>query len=270
MSSPLKVRVLGSGTSNGVPVVGCDCEVCRSENPRNKRSRASILLSQDGSNVLIDTATEFRLQAVAAGISSVDAVLFTHAHADHVHGLDDIRPLTHHRPMDLYGSYETLKEIRERFSYIFHTQKQGGGTPRVTLHTIGGTPSGSRSRAPEPIRIASLEIQPIPILHGKMPILGYRVGGFAYLTDCSEIPEESYPLLRGLEVLIIDSLRYRQHPTHFNVEQALEEIRKIAPKEAYLTHMCHDLEYERLAASLPPGVAPAYDGLELTFSLNEH
>lgn len=252
----MKVRVLGSGTSNGVPVVGCGCPVCTSTNPRNRRTRASVLISEGNTNILIDTATEFRLQAVEAGIDHLDAIFFTHAHADHTHGLDDVRSLTHEKPVDVYADPLARDEILQRFSYIFRPKPNTGAIPRVNMHTLPDNPNG-------PVCCGGVEVRPIPILHGKMEIRGYRMGGFAYLTDCSFIPESSFALLEDLDLLILDALRYRPHPTHFSVDEALAAIRRIAPRRALLTHMCHKLEYGQLAAELPEGVSPAYDGLEI-------
>ena len=249
----MKVRVLGSGTSSGVPVIGCNCPVCTSNNPKNKRSRASVLIEIDEKSILIDTATEFRLQAIAAGIERIDAILFTHAHADHVHGLDDLRPLSHHKAINMYADAQSRTEIESRFSYIFAPPGQGGGVPQVRMHTIG------RGQ----VRVAGVTVQPVPVYHGSLPILGYRIGPFAYITDCSSIPEESYEILKGLDVLIIDALRYRPHPTHFSIDEALTVIDRISPKQAYLTHLCHNVEHEQLAGELPEGVGPAYDGLEI-------
>lgn len=248
----MKIRVLGSGTSSGVPVIGCNCAVCTSENPKNKRSRASILIQNADYNVLVDTATEFRLQALAAGIARIDGVFFTHAHADHIHGLDDLRPLSHRKAIAVFADAETRAEIETRFSYIFNHQGQGGGVPRIHLHTVRD----------EAVACCGLQVVPVPLLHGDLPILGYRCGSFAYLTDCSGIPEASFDRLHDLDVLILDALRYRSHPTHFSIEEALAVIKRIAPRRAYLTHLCHDVEYETLLRELPPGVEPAYDGLE--------
>ena len=248
----MKIRVLGSGTSSGVPVIGCNCAVCTSENSKNKRSRASILIQNDGYNVLIDTATEFRLQALAAGIRRIDGVFFTHAHADHIHGLDDLRPLSHKKSIAVFADADTREEIETRFSYIFNHQGRGGGVPRIHLHTVGS----------DPVECCGLQVIPIPLLHGDQPILGYRFNSFAYLTDCSGIPETSFARLQDLDVLVIDALRYRPHPTHFSVAEALEMIKRIAPGRTYLTHLCHDVEYHTLLRELPPGVEPAYDGLE--------
>ncbi len=254
----LDFTILGSGTSTGVPIVGCSCRVCRSEDPKDRRSRASLWIQAGGLSLLFDTATEFRLQALAAGISRVDALFVTHAHADHVHGLDDLRTLSHHGEIPLYSSPCTLEEIENRFSYIFRGPRTGGGKPRIRLIPLD--PQG------EPVRLSSpegeLEILPVPIFHGSMPIVGYRIGPFAYLTDCSEIPEESYRLLEGVRVLVLDGLRFRPHPTHFSVDQAIAAVRRIGAKEAYLTHLCHEVSYRELSDYLPDGIDPAYDGLK--------
>jgi len=249
----MRIRILGSGTSNGVPVIGCSCDECTSPDPLNQRTRASVLISEGTTNILIDTATEFRLQARAARLDHLSAVFFTHAHADHLHGLDDLRPLTYKKPVNIYAAPSTLDEIRRRFSYIFRGRIPGGGVPRLQLMELDSYP----------VLCGSMEVLPVPLLHGRLPINGYRIGPFAYLTDCSSIPGRSFNLLMGVEVLIIDALRYRPHPTHFNVEQALRAIEQIKPRQAFLTHMCHELDYRTLAASLPAGVAPAYDGLEI-------
>lgn len=248
----MKIRVLGSGTSSGVPVIGCTCPVCTSDNPKNKRSRASVLVRTEAADILIDTATEFRVQAIEAGIDKLDAVFFTHAHADHVHGLDDLRPLSHHKAIEVYADTHTRAEIETRFSYIFGPPGQGGGVPQINIHTLEN----------KGVHIKDVEVQPIPVFHGSIPIFGYRIGPFAYLTDCSFIPEESFPLLEDLEVLIIDALRFRPHPTHFSIEEALNMIKRIAPQWAYLTHLCHRVEHEALLQELPEGIEPAYDGLE--------
>ena len=255
----MKIRVLGSGTSSGIPVIGCSCPICTSNDPKNRRTRASVLLQSAESSLLIDTATEFRLQALEAGIQGIDGIFFTHAHADHVHGLDDLRPLSHHKPIEVFADPDTRKEIETRFSYIFSRPGQGGGVPRIRMNTLGR----------EAVHFADVRVQPIPVLHGSLPILGYRIGPCAYLTDCSSIPEASYPLLQGLDVLIIDALRYRPHPTHFSINQALEIIQRIAPRRAFLTHLCHNVEHHILSRQLPDGIEPAHDGLEINLDCSE-
>lgn len=249
----MKIRILGSGTSSGIPVIGCRCPVCTSKNPKNRRTRASVLIQTAETCLLIDTATEFRLQALEAGIKGIDSIFFTHAHADHVHGLDDLRPLSIHKPIEVFAAPETRKEIETRFSYIFSRSGQGGGVPQIHMNTLGR----------ESLDFADVRVQPIPIFHGSLPILGYRIGPCAYLTDCSSIPDASYPLLEGLDVLIIDALRYQPHPTHFSINQALKIIQRIAPRQAFLTHLCHDVEHQILSRQLPEGIEPAYDGLEI-------
>lgn len=258
--STARVTILGSGTSHGIPVIGCACRVCRSANPKNSRTRAgAVIRAADGASILIDTATEFRLQAVREGIRRVDAVFYTHAHADHLHGLDDLRPLGRSGPIPLYGSEATMKEVRSRFSYIFARTQEGGGKPQVSLHTLDPA---------VPKRSGPFTVIPVPVLHGDLPVFGYRLGDFAYLTDCSRIPERSYPLLGGVRFLVIDALRPRPHPTHFCFDEALREIRRIAPERAWFTHLCHDSDHDELAASLPAGVEPAWDGLSFEIGLS--
>jgi len=255
----MKIRILGSGTSSGVPVIGCSCPVCTSSNPKNRRTRASVLIRTAERSLLIDTATEFRLQALEAGIQGIDGIFFTHAHADHVHGLDDLRPLSHHKPIEVFADPDTRMEIEDRFSYIFRAPGRGGGVPRIHMNTLDQ----------KAVDFADVRVQPIPVLHGRLPILGYRIGPFAYLTDCSSIPDESYPMLEGLEVLIIDALRYRPHPTHFSINQALEALQRIAPRRAFLTHLCHNVEHRILSHQLPEGVEPAFDGMEIELDCSE-
>jgi phosphoribosyl 1,2-cyclic phosphate phosphodiesterase len=249
----LRITLLGTGTSHGIPVVGCDCRVCRSPDERNRRTRASAFIQTGAASLLIDTATEFRLQAVKAGIRRIDAILLTHAHADHIHGLDDLRPLTRQHSIPIYGNPSSLNELAQRFNYIFRETQAGGGKPHISLHEVGSSAFDA----------AGVRVQPVPLRHGALDILGWRVGGFAYLTDVSEIPDSSRGLFEDLDLLVIGALRRRPHPTHFTVAQALDEIRRIRPKRAYLTHICHDLEHAELESELPPGVSVAQDGLEL-------
>jgi phosphoribosyl 1,2-cyclic phosphate phosphodiesterase len=261
----LTIRILGSGTSHGVPVIGCHCAVCTSSDPRDSRFRASVLIrSSKGASILIDAGPEFRLQAIQAGLDRLSALLLTHSHADHLHGLDDLRALTHERALPVYAQRRVNAELRQRFPYIFQGQSEGGGVPALELRDIE---PGSR------FAIDGQEILPIPIKHGSQDILGFRVGGFGYLTDCSAIPEASLPLLSGLECLVIDGLRNRPHPTHFSIKEAVIAAGRIAPRKAYLTHLCHEVShvqaeglcrvFAREAGLREDLVEPAYDGLEI-------
>jgi phosphoribosyl 1,2-cyclic phosphate phosphodiesterase len=253
----LQVTFLGTGTSHGVPMIGCDCQTCRSDDPRDRRLRPSIAVQADtGEQFLVDAGPDLRMQALAHGIRRVDAILFTHGHADHILGLDDVRRFNAlmNGPMPLYGDAVTLAEIRRTFSYVFDaTTPKGGGVPQLELIPIDG-----------PFRVGGQDVVPVPIWHGQRPILGLRIGRFAYLTDCSGIPEPSWPLLRDLDVLVIGALRERRHPTHFSVDEALEASRRIGPRQTYFTHMCHDLPHAATCARLPEGVTLAYDGLSIS------
>src|SRR5258707_1108773 len=252
----MKVTVLGSGTSSGVPAIGCDCAVCRSTDPHDRRLRPSILIeAENGPTILVDTSTDLREQALANRIRRVDAILFTHTHADHVFGLDDIRRYNHMQrtAIPCYGSAGTLVRLRQMFSYVFEPPAQiGGGIPQLTLTEVDG-----------PFSIGGVDIVPVPVLHGALPVLGYRVGSFAYLTDCNRIPETSWPLLAGVRTLILDALRHRPHATHFSVSESLDVVARIGAERAYFTHMCHDLPHAETNAHLPAGVQLAYDGLVL-------
>ena len=250
----MEITFLGTGTSHGIPVMTCSCAVCQSEDPKNIRTRSSLWIRERDTSLLIDTATEFRLQAIRANIQRVDGVLYTHCHADHVFGFDDLRVFSKlsGQSVPVYGNEPTVRELREVFSYVFRKTQEGGGKPQVETITVD-----------RPFQIKDLVIQPIPILHGQIPILGYRLGQLAYITDCSYIPPESMDLLQGLEVLILGVIRHEPHPTHMNVEQALELVQKVKPRRTYFTHISHLLEHEELTKVLPKGVLPAYDGLTL-------
>ena len=248
----MKLRILGSATSIGVPVIGCDCPVCTSSDPHNFRTRTSATFEHDGRVLLIDASTDFRMQALRHKLERVDAVLLTHAHADHVGGLDDLRGFNflQREVIPVHAGARTLREVRLRFAYIFEETQVGGGKPMIDLVPIDG-----------PFKAADFHVTPVPLFHGELKILGFRVGRAAYCTDVSEIPEESFPLLEDLDVLVIDALRHKRHPTHFNLEQALEAIERIRPRRAVLTHLTHVFDHAALAAELPDFVEPAYDGL---------
>ena len=255
MSGTCAVRFLGTGTSHGVPMIGCRCGTCRSSDPRDRRSRPSILLElADGMRVLVDTTPDLRAQALAHDLDRVDAILFTHCHADHVMGLDDVRRFNAMQgaAIPCYGDAGTLQEIRRTFAYIFESRDEGGGLPLLNLCPLGG-----------PFSIGGEDIVPVPVLHGQRTILGFRVRNFAYLTDCSGIPDASWPLLEGLDTLAIDALRHRPHPTHFTVEQAVGVSARLGSPRTWLTHICHDLPHAATNASLPAGVQLAYDGLRI-------
>ncbi len=257
----MEITFLGTGTSHGVPVLTCDCSVCRSDNPKNKRTRSSLWVQTRGASILIDTATEFRLQALRAGITRVDGVLYTHCHADHVFGFDDLRVFSELTKRDIlvYGNKPTIEELREVFGYVFRKTQKGGGKPRVDTRVIDGPLS-------EPLQIKGVSVQPIPVFHGRLPILGYRLGKLAYVTDCSSIPQASMELLQGLEVLVLGVVRYEPHPTHMHVGQALELVELLSPRQTYFTHISHLLEHEQVNKSLPAGVSLAYDHLKINIA----
>jgi phosphoribosyl 1,2-cyclic phosphate phosphodiesterase len=251
------VTILGSGTSHGVPMIGCTCAVCRSADPRDRRTRPSIYVEVEGGpKILVDTSTDLREQALARGITRVDTILFTHSHADHVMGLDDSRRFSQMRkgPIPCYADAVTCDALRRTFFYVFDpASEKGGGLPQIQLNTITGR-----------FNIGNVGIQPVPLQHGTRTILGFRLGNFAYLTDCNRVPDEAWPLLDGVDILILDALRHRPHPTHFSVSEALAVVARLKPQQTYFTHICHDLPHAETNAALPPSVELAYDGLQLT------
>jgi len=262
---PFRVTMLGTGTSSGVPAIGCECAVCRSTDPRDRRTRPSILLDfgdrgdeaagtvADGVRyVLVDTSTDLRAQALANDVRRVDAILFTHAHADHVFGIDEVRRFNHMQrsPIPIMASPDVLADIRRMFAYIFNPPPaHGGGVPKLVPFAIGG-----------PFSLGGFEVVPVPVMHGPLPVLGFRIGAFAYLTDCNEIPEASWALLGGVRTLVPDALRARRHSTHFSVDQAVAVVARMKPERAYFTHIAHDLAHDATCARLPAGVELAYDG----------
>jgi phosphoribosyl 1,2-cyclic phosphate phosphodiesterase len=253
------LTVLGSGTSMGVPTIGCDCAVCHSKDPRDRRTRPSVMVSYSGRHVLIDTTPDFREQALRENITRVDAVLYTHTHADHILGIDDLRPLSfYHKPgkLPLYATPEAADFLRNMFRYIFDADYKFGGLPRVELLPIDG-----------PVELFGARFEPVTVIHGETPILGFRFGSAAYLTDHSNVPEETLEKLRGLDILFLDALRYKSHPTHSTVEQSLKIVEAVQPKRAFFTHICHDLPHQATNNALPPNVQLSYDGMKLEFEL---
>jgi phosphoribosyl 1,2-cyclic phosphate phosphodiesterase len=249
----VSVLVLGSGTSTGVPTIGCDCPVCTSADPRDQRLRPSVLVRSNGRNFLVDTTPDFRAQALRARIQRIDAILFTHDHADPILGLDDVRPYNYHQgPIPIFAAEDTMASVRRVFRYIFEGRSESS-VPRLEVHTLNGGP----------FCLFGVEITPVPLRHGTRWIYGFRFGPVAYLTDHSEIPEESMALLGGLDVLFLDALRHRPHPTHTTVAQALSYVERLRPKSAVFTHLSHELEHAATQARLPEGVHLAYDGLEV-------
>ncbi len=245
---------LGSGTSYGVPMIGCKCAVCTSTNPKNKRTRASVLFQFAKRNILVDTSIDLRMQLLAADVHHVDAVLYTHAHADHLHGLDDLRSIGRKGAVPLYADARTADVIRASFAYVFDACDAPSEVPRVALNVLDGSP----------FELFGQHIWPIELLHGKLPVLGYRVCDVAYLTDCSAIPDASLRMLGNLDVLVLDAVRFRPHPTHFSLEEALEVVEILKPRRAFFTHICHDLEHDTVNAMLPEHVKLAWDGLRVT------
>jgi phosphoribosyl 1,2-cyclic phosphate phosphodiesterase len=253
------LTVMGSGTSMGVPTIGCDCRVCTSSDPHDRRTRPSVLVEYDGNVVLIDTTPDFREQAIREHVRRLDAVLYTHSHADHILGLDDLRPLSfRHRDgaIPLHAPAHTVNALRSTFRYIFENDYKYGGLAKVDLHTVNG-----------PIELYGATFTPVPVLHGDAEIHGYRFGGAAYLTDFSEIPPASMKMLRNLDILFLDALRHKPHPTHSTVENSLHIVEELRPKRAFFTHIAHDLPHEETNSTLPPHVRLAHDGLKLEFEI---
>jgi phosphoribosyl 1,2-cyclic phosphate phosphodiesterase len=253
-SGAVKITVLGSGTSVGIPTIGCHCAVCSSEDPRDNRLRPSILISYGGRNVLIDTTPDFRQQALRARIDRLDAILFTHSHADHIMGLDDVRPFNFRQRTNIpiYAAQETMDAIHRCFRYIFDGTEKESSVPKLESRLVK-----------ESFDLFGLRFTPVSVLHGSAWVLGFRFGNAAYLTDHSDIPEAACEQLRDLDVIFLDALRYKPHPTHSTVERSIETVRKLNPRRAFFTHICHDLPHAHTESVLPPHIRLAYDGLEI-------
>jgi phosphoribosyl 1,2-cyclic phosphate phosphodiesterase len=250
----MKLTFLGTGTSTGVPSIGCECVTCRSNDPRDKRLRVSILIEHGGYTVLVDTSSDFRQQALRADINWLDAILVTHCHVDHIFGLDDVRPLNfRYGPIGLYANQTAWVDIRRIFKYIFEPSHFGGGLPQIIPNVVEHGAAfcfGER-----------LQVTPLEVIHGRLPVAAYRFNDFAYATDLNEIPDKSMELLQGLDVLVLDCLRFTEHPTHLWVDKALRIVEELNPRRTFFTHMSHDVLHARDSLRLPSGVEFAYDGL---------
>ena len=251
----MRLRFLGTGTSTGVPSIGCTCPVCTSTDTHDKRLRASALLEVDGKNILIDCGPDFRTQIIRAGAPHLDCLLVTHSHYDHVGGIDDLRPYSYQNDgFDVYCRHDVADDLHNRLPYCFRKHPYPG-VPTFNLHIIDD----------RPFKIGDLTVTPLPVMHYKLPIYGYRIGDFAYITDAKDIPDTTFSRLEGVDTLVINALRHEEHLSHMNLQQALEAIQRISPRVAYLTHIADKLgTYREIEATLPQGVHLAYDGLEIS------
>ncbi len=252
----MKVTFLGTGTSTGVPVISCTCPVCNSSDPKDQRLRSSIMVEVDGNNFVIDSGPDFRQQMIRANVKDITAIIYTHEHADHIMGLDDVRPFNFflNKNMQLYASEQVQASIKRTFDYIFKEHKYPG-IPQIELNTISN----------QPFSINETDIIPISVLHYKMPVLGFRFGKFTYITDANYISEKEKEKVRGTEVLVLNALRRKEHISHFTLQQAIDLVKEIQPKKAYFTHIGHQLGlYEEVQKELPENIELAYDGLEIT------
>jgi phosphoribosyl 1,2-cyclic phosphate phosphodiesterase len=252
------LTVLGSGTSMGVPTIGCGCAVCHSPDPHDRRTRPSVLVQYAGKSILIDTTPDFREQAIREQISQIDAVVYTHSHADHILGIDDLRPLSYHHQgrIPLYARAEAAEYIRNMFRYIFDADYKFGGLARLELKPIE-----------REFDLFGAQFEPVPVIHGETEIFGYRFGSAAYLTDFSRIPDASLSRLQGLDILFLDGLRHQPHPTHSTVENSIRIANQLKAKRVFFTHICHDLPHEATNAALPEHVRLSYDGMKLEFEI---
>jgi phosphoribosyl 1,2-cyclic phosphate phosphodiesterase len=248
----MTLKFLGTGTSTGVPILLCQCAVCTSSDPHDKRLRPSIVLEYDGRTVVFDTTPDFRAQALRADLSRLDAIVYTHHHADHIMGLDDTRVFYFRQqvPIAIYAEAHCMATLRATFGYIFKGDYPYGGVVKLDPHIIDGA-----------FELWGLKVTPVPVLHGNLPIFGFRFLNAAYVTDVSEIPESSIPLLEGLDTLILDGLRPKPHPTHLSLSQAVAMVERLKPRRAFFTHISHELGHHATNSTLPPNVQLAYDGL---------
>jgi phosphoribosyl 1,2-cyclic phosphate phosphodiesterase len=258
----MRLTFLGTGTSFGVPQIGCDCAVCRSTDPRDKRTRSGAVLEAGGSTILIDTPPELRLQLIASGFSRIDAVVYTHEHADHINGIDDLRifSVRQRQPLPIYGPGETLERLRASFNYIFDDAVrpyEGTSKPSLTLH---------ETQPAQEITIAGVQVLPLAFQHGHLRVFGYRFGSLAYITDVKAIAESERVRLRNLDVLVLNALWWRPHPTHLSIDEAIETAQALGARRTYLTHLTHETGHADLETQLPAGVFPAYDGLTVEIS----
>lgn len=250
-----RLTFLGSGTSHGVPSIGCKCETCLSKDPKDKRLRSSILLERDDKNIVIDTGPEFRIQCLRADINHLEAVLYTHTHADHLNGIDDLRSFTNKNvSLPLYGDEKTIVEIKQRFSYIQLGTINGTAIPNLTLNVL---------KPYQKINIEGFDITPLIVDHGWLKIYGYKIFNSAYLTDCNNIPDETYKYLKNLDLLVLDALQHHPHKTHYTLEQAIEVAKKIGAKKTYFTHIAHGIKNDRDSKLLPKNMELSYDTLSI-------
>lgn len=251
----IHIRILGTGTSSGVPLIACKCPTCLSDDPRDKRLRCSVLIQSDNTTIVIDSGADFRQQMLSNKVDKLDAIVFTHHHNDHISGFDDVRAFNYiqNKSMPIYLNEKTLNYLKQVFSYAFEEPEQiGGGVPQLEVNLIDE----------KKFTVGDIDLEPIPLMHGNLEVFGFRLGNFAYCTDTNFISEESIQKLQNLDILILDALRYNPHPTHFTVAESLEVIAKLKPKKTYLTHIAHQLKHEEAEAKLPENVFIAYDGLD--------